>query len=165
MEREVLTYIQELFGRLKRSGWLTKVKSTETARRSTTTLTADADLKFEMEANVQYQFRAKVYFDSGSTPDFKWRHNGPSSPTLVRINRRSWPCGASAWSEAVDTAYSSSDIVLDGSASTGGVIEFEGTITNGSTDGAFEFQWAQNTSDASDTKVLAGSYIEYRRMD
>jgi len=41
------------------------------------------------------------------------------------------------------------------------VVEFTGTLHNGANAGTFAFQWAQNTSDANVTQVLAGSYMEY----
>jgi hypothetical protein len=147
------------------SMWVLLVKTADEIKRSNVTLSADAAIKFLMFAGRSYQFRAKIFFDSNSAADFKWRHSGPSSPSLVRVMRRNYACGDTAISdEAVDVAYSSADIVLDGAGSTGGYIEICGIIANGSTEGSFEFQWAQNSSHASDSTVLKGSFIEYREI-
>jgi hypothetical protein len=115
-----------------------------------------------MAANTKYQFKLEVFFDSGTTPDFKWRHSGPTSPTLVRIVERGSAPGSTTLSFNVATAYSSSDNALtSSSATTGGYVSLEGIIHNGVNAGDFHFQWSQNSSSTTATTVRAGSYIEY----
>jgi hypothetical protein len=141
------------------------VKDADQVRRSNVTLAADSSLRFIMAADASYCFRCVMFFDSDPAADFKWRTSGPASPTKVRIQRQNIGCGDTAPSDiAVDTAYSSSDISVACSSATGGWIELEGVITNGSTEGYFEVHWAQETSDASDTTVLKGSFIQYKAI-
>jgi hypothetical protein len=115
-----------------------------------------------MAANTKYAVRGRLYFTTGATGDFKLRHTGPASPTLVLLHRRSVAAGATADSNiAIDTAYSSGDIAITGGAGSGW-FDFDGIIFNGSNAGDFKLQWAQNTSDGTATAVKAGSYIESR---
>lgn len=146
------------------NGWTLVLKATDEQRTSTDTLAADSALKFAMAASTKYVFRARLFYSSSATPDFKWRHAGPASPTFLAIERRQIVPAATADSAiALDTDYSAADIVAaagDGS----GWIEVAGVIHNGATAGDFSLQWAQNTSDAAATTVRAGSYIEYREV-
>jgi hypothetical protein len=141
------------------------IKTADETKTSNATLAADGALVFAMDANSKYAVRGRVFFDTTATGDFKWRHTGPSSPALVRVKRQSLLPGASALSNiALDTAYSAADVTETGTGTTGGYIEFEGIIHNGVNAGNFQFQWAQNTSDAGNTTVRAGSSIEYRKV-
>jgi hypothetical protein len=76
--------------------------------------------------------------------DFKFRHTGPASPTLVRIEREWILPGTAAWVPGVDTAFSAADIALAGTGTIGGVIYFEGIIHNGPNAGTFGFIRAEH---------------------
>ena len=139
-------------------------KLADTTIASDATLTSDADLQAPIAAHALVLIRAKTYFTTSAAADFKYRITGPASPTRVRIKRQAVAPGDTALSEvAVDTAYSGSDISVPGGAGSG-VIEIEAVIANGATAGNFGISWAQNTSDASDTTVEAGSYIEVIKL-
>lgn len=142
--------------------WTVVTKTTTETRASTTTLANDAALKFPMLANTKYRFRMYVYFQTGATPDFKFRHSGPASPTLMAVHRTWTQPGGTAFSGvAVDSAYSVADVSPSGANTGVGRVYLEGIIHNGANAGDFVFQWAQNTSDAGNTSVLAGSSVEY----
>ena len=136
-------------------------KPLDTSAISSTALISDADLTVPLGANSLMILRGHINFSASAAGDIKWQHSGPASPASVQVNRRALAAGASAFSGiAVDTAYSSGDIAIDGGTGSGS-IEFDATIRNGPTAGSFAFKWAQNTSDATATIVKAGSYIEY----
>lgn len=145
--------------------WTTVSRTTDaTAKTSNTTLSADDTLKFAMGANKKYQVRARIFYITGGTPDFKWRHSGPASPTRIALSRRTIAPGATSNSNiALDTAYSSADVAVDGAAGTG-CVYIDGIVENGANAGDFEFHWAQNTSNGTGTYTIAGSYIEYREV-
>lgn len=141
--------------------WRTVKKGTTETIASDSTLSNDADLKFTMAANTTYAFRMQVFFSTSAAADFKWRHSGPAAPTAVSITRRNIIAGGTSISQiAEDTAYSAADVALLASAGLG-IVWIEGIITNGANAGDFNFQWSQNTLDASNTSVLAGSYLEW----
>lgn len=142
--------------------WTLVNKVSDESRTSNATLADDSALIFPMAANSKYTFRGTIFFDTGASGDFKWRHSGPASPTLVRLVRQ-WiiPGGTAFAGIAVDQAYSSADLALTGTGTNGGVVWIEGIIQNGVNAGNFAFRWAQNTSDAVSTIVRAGSYLEW----
>lgn len=138
-------------------------KTGDESRATTTALANDTHLKFSMQANVKYAGRIVVKFDAPATPGFKWGISGPSSPGWSRFDKR-WraPAGTSFTSEAADvgTTYPTAKTIA-GNASTSGFLEIEFRVDNGPNAGIFAFQWAQNTSDASNTTVGIASYLEY----
>jgi hypothetical protein len=136
-------------------------KTSDTTRTANTTITADPALSFALAANTKYFVRVRVFFDTTAAGDFKFRHTGSASPTLVRLRRAHVVPGATAFAGiAVDQAFSASDVAVAGTGTNGGYVEIEGVIHNLNA-GTFAFAWAQNTSDAGNTSVRAGSYIEY----
>lgn len=140
--------------------WTTVVKPADTSRNTTITITADPDLKFSMLASTKYSFRMRAFLQVGATEDFKYRHVGPASPTLVRILRDHIVGAGAAWVPALDTAYSAADVQMLGAAGMG-LVQMSGIIENGVNAGPFEFHWAQVTSGATATIVRGGSWLEY----
>ncbi len=142
--------------------WVRAARTTDSLPRSAnTTLAADGVLKIPLAANQKVCFRASVFFVTNGTADFKWGHTSPSGHTAYYLSREGVAGGGSALTGIlVDTAPNTSGIAMLGSGAAGH-IWFEGTVTNGSTAGDWDFTWAQNTSTVFDTLVLAGSYVEY----
>ncbi len=145
------------------TSWNSAKKSITTTITADDTLNVDADLKFPMLASTKYAVNATIFFDTTAAADFKWRHTGPASPTLVRIYRY-WvlPGATSIAGLAIDTAFSSGDLAAAGSGTTGGFITIEGVIHNGVNAGDFGISWSQNVSDAGNTSVLAGSVLNWK---
>jgi hypothetical protein len=147
--------------------WTLVAKKADQIRTATTTIAPDDELLFSMAAGAKYLVRGGVFFDTTASADFKWRHVGPASPTLVRIKRQ-WLVPDSAafavFYAFVDTAFSGVDLAVVGTGTTGGCVLLEGVVHNGANAGNFSFNWAQNTSDAGNTIVRAGSYLEYAQF-
>jgi hypothetical protein len=140
------------------------VKSAHQQRANTTTLANDNTLSFTVASSTSYVFRAALWFDTPAAADFKFAVSGPASPVAVRIQRQAIACGATAWSSiGVDTSFGVSVAVL-GTGSTGGYVEINGVIDTNSTPGTVAIQWAQNTSNAGNTIVTKGSYIEWAKV-
>lgn len=136
-------------------------KLLDTTVTATTTLAADPELQVPLAANALVTIKGKIYYTTTDAADFKWRHTGPAAPTRVVVNRRAVAPGDTAESGiATDTAFSSGDIAVTSGASGTGIITIDASIKNGANAGAFGISWAQNTSDAGDTVVQAGSYLE-----
>lgn len=153
------------YGDLNLPTLLTVVKKTanETIQ-SDVTLGDDDTLKFSVAANTKYFFRLTVLYDTGAAPDIQFRLNGPTSPTLVRY--RFHAIGSSADSgytvAQVFLAYTTTIVLAAGN--NGGYLQIEGVLHNGANTGTLALQWAQNSSTASDTTVLAGSTLEYMQI-
>lgn len=137
-------------------------KTADTSVTSSTTLVTDSELSIPVTGGALINFRGSLVYTAGSAGDFKYRITGPASPASITIKRRTIAPGGTE-AVAVDTAFSTSDIVVDGGTGTG-VIAFEGVLKNGSTAGTIGIQWAQNTSNATATVLKAGSLIEYTRV-
>lgn len=140
----------------------TVILKTETETVSSdATLSDDASLLFRVNAGERAVAKLKVFFDTGATPDFQFRINGPSTPTEVVIRGHYVAVGNTNDTDFVHTAFGTTVAVTGTGGTTGGYIEAIINLINGSNDGNVIFQWAQNTSNASNTSVLSGSHIEY----
>lgn len=142
------------------AGWQTVQKLADETKTANTTFANDAELKFSMLVNKKYRIRGTIWFDTTAAGDFKYQFVGPASPTLVRFERIDCVAGGTPAENVPDTAYPTNK-ALAGAGTTGGYIRFEAIVQNGASAGTFALQWAQNTSDAGNTTVYAGSYIEY----
>lgn len=144
------------------NSWVTIYKGSDEAKTNTNTLGTDTALQFSMVANAKYAVRLQAFFDTPPAADFKWRHVGPASPTLVRI-KRNWivPGGTAFAGIAVDSAFSAADLSLTATASSGGFVELDGIVHNGANTDVFGFSWAPNTAASGDTIVRAGSRLQY----
>ncbi len=128
---------------------------------SDTTLSDDALLKFAMLVNTKYFFRFVIHYNTGATGDFKYTLNGPASPTKVAYVSKRIAHGGTTFSViGLLAAYGTASTIAT-TAAGNGYIEIEGTVENGANAGTLAFQWAQNTTDTTATKVLRGSYILY----
>lgn len=141
------------------------LKTANQTVQSNATLFTDSALQFSMAASGIYQITIRVFFDTTAAADFKFALTGPASPTAVRLLRKHIdPNALTSLIVASEVAYTSSTAVAAGTGTTGGVVEFDMIVQNGVNAGTFGFQWAQNTSDASNTTVLAGSSLTYKRL-
>lgn len=142
--------------------WSNAFKTADTTRTATTVVANDPTLQFAVAANTAYAFRIAVFFTTTANGDFKYQLTGPASPSLVRLYRRAVVGGASTPTLYVlDTAFVATDQALAG-AGAEGWFECTGVLVNGVNAGTVAFAWAQNTSDAGNTIVRRGSFIEFR---
>lgn len=143
-------------------GWNVIVKTADQSRSSTTTLATDNTLSFSMAANTNYIVRIRVFYTTGASGDFKYALTGPSSPTKVRIVRKHIdPTNPTTLVTTSESAITGSTTLNAGTGTTGGWVEFEISWQNGSNAATFGFQWAQATSNGTNTTVHAGSYLEW----
>ncbi len=137
------------------------LKTSNETRTANTTLANDSALLFPVVASGVYIFRGQVFFDTTAAGDFKFSFSGPASPTSLRICRCAIVPGGTAVSVvAVDTSFGVS-VAVASTGTTGGYVEFNGVLVNGSNGGNVAFQWAQNASDAGNTIVRGGSVLEW----
>jgi hypothetical protein len=146
------------------TSWTTVVKASDENRQSNTTLADDGALLVPLAANTNYIIRGEVFYNTPTTADFKFSFNGPASPSLVNIAHFGVDAdGTAVGSPGSDEAYGVSTSAT-GAAGTFGWVKFSALIRNGANAGNFAFQWAQNSSVASNTTVRAGSHVEYRTV-
>lgn len=132
--------------------------ATETVNNSTT-LQDDDDFAFAIGANEIVPFHMWIRGDSNATADFKWAFSVPSGGGGVVLQTAYG--GAGVGSSITPFAISSGTGIQ---TNAGFYIYFTGFAQAAATPGTVQFQWAQNTLDASDTTVQAGSWLQVIRQ-
>ena len=136
------------------------VKEADESVSSTTTLQDDDELSIAVAANEVWQGEAVVFINSAATPDFKFTIAGPT--------------GAVGYfgTETAHAFSTTSELVAGGALGAAATITssfwpiiviIRWGVHNGANAGNIRLQWAQNTSDAAATTVLAGSSITGRK--
>lgn len=132
---------------------VTAIKSSDETINSDATLTNDTDLNFSIAANDTWSFRFVVQGNSATQPDFQFAVSAPSGATC--------DVGVVDVEAAVGVSNLGCGVASGTIAGTGNdeVYEIVGTVVNGSNAGSVSLQWAQNSSNANNTTVYAGSYV------
>ena len=150
------------------------VLGSEQTVNNTTTLTTLTDFTYALVANATYVAEFVLIYLSGTTPDvkFKWDISQVPGCTIEWGQTGASAINAAAPSGgAAITTYNSMHDVSQTMALAGQgtgpdnkvVVPVFATIHNSTTAGNLNLQWAQNTADASDTKLLVGSYMKITR--
>ena len=147
---------------LSSNPWNEILKAADESKSLDASLTDDSKLTFSMLAYRIYSVRIKVPFYTTAAADFKVGLTGPTSPTSLNAQFiMIAPDGTQT--QIADATWTNHSIT---SASNGnGFVNIDLTCETGSNAGTFAVQWAQNTSDASSTKVYAGAYLEYKETE
>ncbi len=145
-------------------GYVTKFKSADTSRASTTSPTADPDLVTTVSSGQTWKFRIVAYVTSTSaTPDIKFGPSGTSTVSHLRYHVKAWTNVTETVANGAFAAFNTGFTVnLDGTRTY--IIELEGTATfNGN--GTFGFFWSQNVSDLTAMVVQQNSTAEFVRLN
>ena len=137
-------------------------------RSSTTTLTADSDLQIALEANAVYHVEMYIHYATQSTPGFQTEWSVPSGASGNR-----WCLGAGSTQVASDNVggrwgvHNFTGTLVEygdrnSSTNLNGALE-QGVITTSSA-GTLALTWAQVVSNASNTRVGAGSFMRVTRL-
>ena len=143
-------------------------KTGDEAVNNSTTLQNDDELLFAVDASSTYWFEILLLDTCVSTSsDFKADFTVPSGTTMLYapVNYQA----AAQWDANVPTV-NSQGLKTEAStptwacpvSGTGG-LWMQGIVIVSGTAGNIQFRWAQNGLVASDTKILANSFIRYRK--
>lgn len=138
------------------------VKEANETVNNSNALQNDDELLFAVAANEVWQFEGVLFVSSNTTPDFKLTFTGPTGAVggwgaIINTNSAS----ATAQNAAGAVLGSADNLTTSGTFIE--TIRFWGGIHNGANAGNLTLQWAQNTANASNTIVYAGSYIKYQK--
>lgn len=140
----------------------TRTNSQDRTVTASTTLVAVPELTINLARFQRLLFRFSLFYSSTAAADFKYRLTVPTGLTLYRCFRETWAPDATSLAFALDTSNNgTTDITVLHAANTDGFIRGTGCIHNGSTAGDFQLQFSQNTSDAGNTILRAGSFIDF----
>lgn len=129
-------------------GTLYATKSASTSRNTTTTVSSDPHLTLSVAANATYLITCVVVWTNGGG-GFRAAFTGPSGATMV------WTDNDGTGNGAIGTQ--STFNVTTGTT-------FEGALITGGSSGTFALQWAQSSSNAANTTLLAGCVITAKRL-
>jgi hypothetical protein len=109
---------------------------------------------------IEYTFRALITFDSPPAAGFKFGLSVPASPTQFRWSAK-WIDPDGTTGTAVRAVNETAGISIGPwtTNTNGGQLILEGSLLN-TTAGNLVFSWAQAVSNAGNTSVRAGSYVE-----
>jgi len=140
--------------------WTSLTKLADEIKNSDTALADDTELTVAVQADDILLARLCIFYDTASVPDFKFKLN--STQTADAFDCFGY---YSAPGSAVTTGFDLDSLATETSilaaSGTQGSIYANIRLQNGATAALFSFQWAQDTSDAGDTTVLAGSFLEH----
>ncbi|MBI3274039.1 MAG: hypothetical protein HYZ69_02750 [Candidatus Colwellbacteria bacterium] len=134
-------------------------KTSDETVNNSTTLTNDNELFLAMAANETWFFKVLFMHIGNITADINVAFTIPTGATLV------WGCsGTRQLSDgniggcgAITTSGGAQSYAAFTTVET---VVLTGVVVNGGTAGNLQFQWAQNTATAVDTKVVTDSYLE-----
>ena len=140
-----------------------KVKTADTDRASTTTLEDDPHLAgFSLSADTYYKLEANIQHIS-NVGDLKWQFQISNA---FQANRYSWHDISATGTTLQDNAGSVGALVTINPTNN---VEYSLRIlgffkSNATTGGTLDFQWAQNISDANNTTLQDGSWMEITKL-
>ena len=137
---------------------VTIVKTSDETVNNSATLQNDDQLFLPMAAGERWFFTVTINHVGNTTADLQYTFTIPTGATIR------WGCMGTGLdvSEAIarcSSVTASGTVVTTAGFTTENQIVLAGVVVNGSTTGNLQFQWAQNTATAVDTKVLANSYL------
>lgn len=140
-------------------------KASDTARASTTTLTADPDLSVAVDASAAYEISLHVIYTQGTLGQLFMGFTGPAAATF------DWGLiGLAVGTTASDTgSFTASACTIGTTKAVGGntianFIRVEGRLLVDVTSGSLTYRWAQSASSATGVTVKAGSYMIARQI-
>lgn len=139
------------------------IKPSDQDLASSTTLQSDNALLAAVLASVTYTFECFLNYEGGTegSSDIKWNWLVPASAKL-RYQASNVSTSGNVGGGPVNT---DSTVVVAGTNGAGVLmgVTMRGTLVMSATAGNIQLQWAQNTSDSTDTIVHAGSSLKLTR--
>lgn len=122
---------------------------------NSTVLVSDSQLFVTVAANTSYVFTGRFLYTSSTTPDIKF---GFTYPVLATATYTLYGIAAGGATLGAFHQTETSVGALEGGTTI--ACTMTGSWTIGANAGTVQLQWAQNTANASNTQVLAGSFLE-----
>lgn len=133
---------------------------------SSTTLVDDTELFFAVGASTVWFWNALLLYDGAASPngDLKMQFTGPSGASLTWVNFGVNTSALSAYNVVTEQLTAGSPRAVGTNGGTQMSCRPAGYLTIGSTAGTFRLRWAQNASNATPTRVMAGSVFQFKRV-
>lgn len=133
---------------------------------SDTALQSVTGLVAAMPTAGTFGFRGVIFYDSSTTADIKFAFQIPAAATLLWNPLGIVTGGTTTGDGTFATASASDSSISIGGGGVGTVLccQIEGSYIAGGTAGNLQFRAAQNTSDATQSTIRAGSRLEVWRQ-
>jgi len=143
---------------------LAAIKPSDTQRNNTTSVTNDPDLQLSLAAGAVYLVEALVQYKGTTTgnSDIKFTINAPGGATGFWIDIREGIVGFANVLSATNAFGVTDNAGTNGTANLEPLFLKASVTTVGA--GTLAFAWAQNTSNATNTTVTAGSILSAQRI-
>ena len=140
-------------------GFSTVFKTADEIITSDDTLTDDADLQFEVDKNSVYAYKMVLLMSSSVNADFKYFWTGPVGATMSWFEDQDSNVGVTAKTITTQDNMNGAGVAVL-------TIQWpEGLIITGANAGILNFQWAQLTSEATNTTLRKGSWILFKKLN
>lgn len=141
---------------------LAAIKTSDQSVTSSTTMVNDTALVLTPAVSASYLFQCYIYFQAGTTGDFKWQFGVPAG-AFMRYMALYQGTGGGFGNQNTNGA---ADVVAaqGNGAGVDNAVFMAGTLVMGSTAGNCQFKWAQNTSDGTASIVKAQSCLYLYRI-
>lgn len=140
------------------------VKSANETASNSTTLHNDVALSLSLTASANYKFDALIFYEAGTTADFKFAFTLPSDATISFLVSTMLTTGGTQ-TFSTQAAYTTGTAIASGGLGIGTVVGLQvfGSIRMSTTAGTLQLQWAQNTAVVENTAVKIGSTLSLVR--
>jgi hypothetical protein len=135
------------------------IKTADETVNNSATLQDDDHLTFLIGANETWLIELKLFYESSTTADLKIAFSVPTGATC-----EGRMVGAELAAGTYTDTFTNPRIYNGGGATVEYMVTGNFIYRGGANSGYLTLQWAQNTAEASDTKVLAGSMMILRRI-
>jgi hypothetical protein len=144
--------------------WTTIVKLVDEDVASSIVEQDDDELQFAVDANSIYHLELEIVYSTaaGSSPDFKMGIAGPTS--CVGSYHAMGVSTTDAVQHTAGGISSGPASITFGAGIAKRIILIFGEVTIDSTSGSVKLRWCQNSSNATATRVHAGSRLRYRKV-
>jgi hypothetical protein len=142
---------------------VTVVKPADTARNSTTSMSNDPDLVLNVAGGCTYHINGVIFYDgpAAGASDIKYTFSVPAGASgqyfMPRQNL------SSSFAGAFSNFWGDTGTANTNSVGTFMILGVSGLLIT-TTAGALRFQWAQNTSNGTNTRVRANSFLTAQRI-
>lgn len=142
---------------LSNAGFSVVYKTADETINNDSTLSDDSDLQFSVDANSVYSIFYTMKITSGGAPDFKYAFTTPTGTTIMNGGVLVASTGQS-YQELLSTTVT----VISGSWPRS--IGLLGVLETGGNAGTVVFQWAQNSTDPTNTTLHEGALIGWKKI-
>lgn len=142
--------------------YLVRKTADETVNNSSV-LQNDDHLLYALAASEEIMFECDIWYSSGATPDMKATWTVPAGAAIM-WSTTGFDTGGSSHNDSFLVQASGTTLDYSGSTTPQRHARMKGQVINGANAGNLQLQWAQNTANASDTKVLKNSILRVWKL-